>query len=436
MRVLTPQEELEKKLIGCIVLDPRTFSIARESICADDFQTQVPKIIFEAMCDCDAAGEELNIATIYKRLFFNEIFEKNAGIQYLVDSSHECIGAVFIEQYCNSVKETSNRRKVLAIANSLTKIANEHVDDFSSVILSMAEELGSLSESSVKLPWLTAQESVSEAMENYMKPDDGVLPTGLLDLDAKMTGLRPGSLTIIAARPAMGKTAFGLNLMVTACLNKGVPVAFFSLEMTNDELVYRLQSIMASINGSAIRRKKLNDTEWSGFLSAAEKLSDAEYYIDPTPGLELQHFLDRARRMHTQYGIKLIIIDYLQLMCSERKKNASREQEVADISRSLKGIAKKLKVPVVALAQLNRAVDTRTDKRPVLSDLRESGSIEQDADNVLFIHREDYYHPNDPPTNEAEIIIAKQRGGETGIVKLRWTGEYTRFDNLEGTEFD
>ena len=431
-----PQAELEKRVIGCVLLDSATFYIAREMLSPDDFETRTAKSVFSAMCDVVANEEDLNMATVYRRLLYDNAFQQDGGIMYLSEATKEVCCCSAIEDYCKPIKESSIRRKLNAIAEGLKKVSTGYVEDLSSVLLNVSDELANLSSSNVKLPWLTAQESVSQAMENYMKPDDGVLPTGLLDLDAKVTGLRPGALTIIAARPAMGKTAFGLNLMVTACLNKGVPVAFFSLEMTNDELVYRLQSIMASINGSAIRRKKLNDAEWSGFLSAAEKLSDVQYYIDPTPGIDIAKMQDRARRMHKQYGIKLIIVDYLQLMHSERKKNASREQEVADISRSLKGIAKELDIPVVALAQLSRAVDTRTDKRPVLSDLRESGSIEQDADNVLFIHREDYYHPNDPPTNEAEIIIAKQRGGETGIVKLRWTGEYTRFDNLEGAEFD
>ena len=318
-------------------------------------------------------------------------------------------------------------------ADNLKKVTGEPIDDVNELIAKLGEQLFELGYNTVNTPWKTMKTALSETCESLVniESDSEVIHSGYVDLDAKITGFRPGALTIIAARPAMGKTAFGLNLLVNAALNSNCPVAFFSLEMTSEELVSRILSCVASINGNSIRQKHLTDDEWGRLLVAAEKYSKANVFIDETAAIDISTLRDRAKRLYKQFGIKMIIVDYLQLMKSDKKRIQNREQEVADISRTLKGIAKELHIPVISLAQLNRSLDSRADKRPVLSDLRESGSIEQDADNILFIHREDYYHPNDTPTNEAEIIIAKQRSGPTGIVKLRWEGQYTRFSTIE-----
>ena len=293
-----------------------------------------------------------------------------------------------------------------------------------------------MSESTVLTPWIPLCTSIENVCSQMLDDSDvEVLKTGFIDLDAKLTGLKPGALTILAARPAMGKTALGLNIAANLSIDAGIPVAFFSLEMTSDELTNRLISSRAKVNGSAIRQKKLSETECDRYIDATNRLHNARIYIDETPSIDISTLSDRARRMHVQYGIKALFVDYLQLMTCSAKRVQNREQEIATISRGLKKIAKELHIPVVALAQLNRAVDSRVDKRPVLSDLRESGSIEQDADLVMFIHREDYYQPNSEPTHEAEIIIAKHRNGPTGIVKLNWQGEFTLFSNMERDVF-
>ena len=267
-------------------------------------------------------------------------------------------------------------------------------------------------------------------METILESDKKTrVLTGLVDLDAKLTNLKPGTLTIIAARPAMGKTALGVNIMCNAALRGGIPVGFFSLEMTANELIIRLICGESEVNGEAIRQQKMTDSEWSRVLSSAESLTKANIFINQTPAVDISLLKELAKRMQRTHGIRLLIVDYLQLITSSQRRIQSREQEVATISRGLKLIAKELSIPVIAMSQLNRGTDARADKKPILSDLRESGSIEQDADNVLFIHRDDYYsHEN---TCTAEIIIAKQRNGATGSVNLHWNGEITKFGDLE-----
>jgi replicative DNA helicase len=330
------------------------------------------------------------------------------------------------------VRAESIKRRLSLFGESLKDIKDVSYDDIDSEVSKLGDQLLSLASDSKVSPWSSMETAMQSSIEQLSNiSTSGVIPSGYIDLDLKITGFRPGALTVIAARPAMGKTAFGLNILVNAALYQDIPVAFFSLEMTKEELVNRIFSSVGSINGNAIRQQKMTDEEWNRLFEVVENYRKAKIFIDETPALDISVLKERARRLHRQYDIKMIIVDYMQLMRSTNKRAFNREQEVADISRGLKGIAKELNIPVIALSQLNRALDSRADKRPILSDLRESGSIEQDADNILFIHRDDYYNPNSEQTHEAEIIIAKQRSGPTGIVKLHWDGEFTRFSNLE-----
>lgn len=423
----------EQSVIGCIIIDETTLYIAREILKPDDFSSLIAQMIFKEMCNLNDNGSPVNIATVLGNLVYDPGFNNSGGIDYLTKAPTNVATSSMIVDYANQVKAASVRRKLGLFADNLKKVTGEPIDDVNELIAKLGEQLFELGYNTVNTPWKTMKTALSETCESLVniESDSEVIHSGYVDLDAKITGFRPGALTIIAARPAMGKTAFGLNLLVNAALNSNCPVAFFSLEMTSEELVSRILSCVASINGNSIRQKHLTDDEWGRLLVAAEKYSKANVFIDETAAIDISTLRDRAKRLYKQFGIKMIIVDYLQLMKSDKKRIQNREQEVADISRTLKGIAKELHIPVISLAQLNRSLDSRADKRPVLSDLRESGSIEQDADNILFIHREDYYHPNDTPTNEAEIIIAKQRSGPTGIVKLRWEGQYTRFSTIE-----
>lgn len=425
----------EKSVIGAILIDETVLGIAREIISHEDFYSSIHQEIFKAMCELNNSGSPINLASLAVSLGNNQSFNDNGGLSYLIECSNTCPTASSIEYDAKLVRDDAVRRKLLSFSDSIKIIANQNITDIDSMISSLSTELMAMSAKTSVTPWIPFSTSIENVCTQMIDESTGeTMKTGFLDLDAKLTGLKSGALCIIAARPAMGKTALGLNIMANMAIDSDMPVAFFSLEMTADELTNRVISARAKINGNAIQQKKLSEIEWERYLDATNKLHGAKIYIDETPAIDISVIRDRARRMHVQYGIKALIVDYLQLMTCGAKRVQNREQEIATISRGLKGIAKELHIPVIAMAQLNRAVDARADKRPVLSDLRESGSMEQDADIVMFIHREDYYQPNSEPTHEAEIIIAKHRNGPTGIVKLNWQGEYTLFSNLEYSE--
>lgn len=427
----------EQAVIGAILLDEMVVSIAREILEPSDFFTKANEEIFRAMVTLSDAGQNITLASLLVKLSGNQQFEHAGGIQYLVQCQNQIIYANTIESDAKLVRDDSIRRKLSSFADSIKAIAESDVADVNQTISSLSNELMSLAKTNAVTPWIPFSKSIESACESLINDsDENLVKSGFIDLDAKLTGFKPGSLNIIAARPAMGKTALGLNIAANAAIDARLPVAFFSLEMTADELTNRVISSRALVNGNAIRRKKFSDKEWERILSATERLHDAKILIDETPGIDIAVLCDRARRMQVQNGIKLLVVDYIQLMTCGARKVQNREQEIATISRGLKGLAKELHIPIIALAQLNRAVETRSEKRPLLSDLRESGSMEQDADCVMFIHREDYYQPNAEPTNEAEIIISKQRNGPTGVIKLHWSGEFTLFSNLDrDTEF-
>ena len=423
-------ETAEQDVIGAILLDPRVIGLARERLNPDDFFTEINRMVFQAMCDLDDSGDEISCATLCMKLFANDKFERLGGAQCLFKYTERLPSAACIERHADIVREDSKRRKLVSFAEGCKALADKPIEDIDTVISRLSDELMELSSDSISRPWVTMEEGVKEAMETILESDKKTrVLTGLVDLDAKLTNLKPGTLTIIAARPAMGKTALGVNIMCNAALRGGIPVGFFSLEMTANELIIRLICGESEVNGEAIRQQKMTDSEWSRVLSSAESLTKANIFINQTPAVDISLLKELAKRMQRTHGIRLLIVDYLQLITSSQRRIQSREQEVATISRGLKLIAKELSIPVIAMSQLNRGTDARADKKPILSDLRESGSIEQDADNVLFIHRDDYYsHEN---TCTAEIIIAKQRNGATGSVNLHWNGEITKFGDLE-----
>jgi replicative DNA helicase len=422
----------EQYIIGSVLLDEGCIDIAMDIVSPQDFASPMNQVIFSAMCELCKAGKSINSASIMTIALSNPIFANNDGVAYLCSCASSLPSACNIEQYASIVRSESLQRKLISFSERIRVIDYNALDSIDAEIAKLSDELMNLTSSSVVNPWSDFKTALSNTCEELMSEEStkGLVYSGFVDIDAKMPGFRPGSLTIIAARPAMGKTALGLNILKNAAINQEVPSVFFSLEMTTIELVNRLLSSLALVNGNAIRQKKMSDGDWASLMRVIELHRGAKIFIDETPGIDISVLRERARRLYRQNKIGLIIVDYLQLMHASGKQIQNREQEISTISRGLKGIAKELHIPVIALSQLNRALDSRTDKRPILSDLRESGAIEQDADNILFIHREDYYKPNDPPTNIAEVIIAKQRSGPTGLVKLHWRGEYTQFTNL------
>lgn len=423
----------ERSVIGCILIDENTLDIVREILKPSDFYAVYNQEIFSVMCHLQDVGKRVTTVSVFSELINSKTLSSVGGISYLVECANQLPNTNIVEHFAGIVKTESTRRKLSNFGDIIKTTASSNSDDLNSEIARLSNDLLGICTENQITPWKQF-DNVLERACNALFDDSKseIIPSGFADLDEKIVGFRPGELVVIAARPGVGKTALGLNIFKHVTIDLKMPAAFFSLEMTDEELAYRMISCMSSVNGNAIRQKHLTDEEWNNFLNAVEVYKSAKdrIIIDDTPAISISTLNERAKRIQRQFGIKMIIVDYLQLVTSLSKKVQSREQEVADVSRELKRVAKDLHVPVIAMAQLNRAVETRAVKQPIMSDIRESGSVEQDADKILFIHREGY-DPKSKQDNEAEIIIAKQRNGPTGTIKLFWEGQYTRFSNLE-----
>ena len=437
---MTPQakpisDAAERAVIGSILIDPSVVSIAREIAKPADFEGELNRNIYEVICRLADAGQPIDIATVGTPLMADASFKDAGQFCYLSEICANLPSALNIERYAQLVRNDALRRKLAAFSAELAVMAQRPIDDPDTLISQIGDRLANLAQNSSNSACMTFRDVIMcSCAEMTQDGANSAIKSGFCELDQMLSGFRPGSLTIIAARPAMGKTALGLNIAAHAAMDEGIKTLFFSLEMTGAELGTRILSSRARVDSVRIKQMRLTTEDMRAILDAAEKYRNSPIYVDETPGLDIAVIRERAKRMHRQHGIQLIIIDYLQLIRSANRRIQNREQEVADISRSLKALAKELAVPVIALAQLNRAVDSRPDKRPWLSDLRESGSVEQDADNVLFIHREGYYQRN-PDDTSAEIIIAKQRSGPTGTVNLSWNGRFTLFENINHDEY-
>lgn len=353
---IKPSTTAEISVIGCVMIDDSTIHVVREILKPEDFYDKLNQRVYEEMLYLADSGQSINISTLMNRLIYDETFNKFNGINLLTESSGMIPSASFIEEYAYKVKKESTRRKLSLFADAVKDIISKPIEDMGSVISSLNDKLYELNECTLKVPWRDFNDVLSETCEKMIdKTTEDCIKSGYVDLDLMTNGFRPGTLTIIAARPAMGKTALGLNIMTNAAIKNQIPTAFFSLEMTCEELMNRILSNLASVNGNSIKNKMLRDDEWGRILEVAEKYTGSPIHIDETPGIDISVLRDRVVRMHKQFGVKLLIVDYLQLMRSDKKRIQNREQEVADISRSLKGIAKELHIPVIALSQLNRA---------------------------------------------------------------------------------
>ena len=422
----------EQSIIGAILLDPSVLDIAKEYISDSDFYAEYNREIFRAACELSNMGDAINLASMLGALINAPSFNHNGGVLILTRATETCPSASLIEQFAKSMKKYAAMRTLESLGESAKLVASGQNGDVYAYISTLKNELEKIGDGRAESFYVPFDKAINDVIVSLRNSNDELTVTsGFIDLDKMIVGLKPGTLTIIAARPAMGKTAFGLNILVNSVFKQDIPTAFFSLEMTASELVKRIISCKELVNGNAIKTGKLSDGELTRVLDFGAKYSNSKVYIDETPALDIDTFQDRAKQLKKNMNVGLIIIDYLQYMLSIKKTVNSREQEIADISRGLKAISKELQIPVISLAQLNRNLDARADKRPVLSDLRESGGIEQDADTIMFLYRDDYYHPNETPNNVAEVIVAKQRSGPTGVVKLHWEGQYTKFDNLD-----
>ena len=425
--------EAERAVLGAILLDNTVLPIASDILRDTDFYMPVHRDIWQAMKRLGDQGQPIDLATVTVSLLNNAHFEEAGSTVYLGGLIQQLPSASLIKVHARLVHNDAIRRALNTYANDIVAQTTGTVGDCGAFVQQVKDKLDDIVGVQTDTPWRTFDETAREALKDIIDLANGDEPgifTGFASLDRHLSGLRPGSLTILAARPGMGKTALALNILRNVAITKRIPAAMFTLEMTAKELDMRIISGMAQISGHAIRSGKLSHEQWDALFRVVETFKNTPLLIDETPAISISALRDRARRLQIEKGIRFIVIDYLQLVSSTNKRVSCREQEIADISRGLKALAKELSVPVLCLSQLNRALEARADKRPFLSDLRESGSIEQDADNILFIHREGYYDKG-KDANTAEIIIAKQRAGATGTLKLRWNGATTTFSDLE-----
>lgn len=436
MRVPPNNQDAERSVLGCMMQDREALGLAFEVLVADDFYQPANREVFDAMHTLNTQGMPVDLVTVDEELSRRGTLEGVGGTNYLIELSQFVPSTVNAKAYVQIVDEKSTLRRMIKATGDISQACyaqSEQVSD----ILGEAEK--SIFDIIMRRNEGSTLRHIADVLpDTYLRIEqlaqlkgsiDGV-PMGFVDLDNLLTGLHGGELVIVGARPSMGKSAFGLNITGYAALHAGRSVAYFSLEMPNDQLAMRLLCSDARVDMQAVRHGSLRDEDWVSLASTLGPLAASNIYMDDTSGITPSQLRSRCRRLKMERGLDMVVVDYLQLMNADGRVE-NRQNEVSEISRNLKSIAKELNVPVVALAQLSRAGAQRSDKRPILSDLRDSGAIEQDADVIMFLHREEYYDPNTEDKNIAEVIVAKQRNGPLGTVKLAWLGQYTRFASLQ-----
>jgi replicative DNA helicase len=429
--------EAEQAVLGGLMLDANAWDAVADIVTAADFYRRDHRLIFEAIAEVAETRGSCDAVTISEYLDRKGRLDEIGGLAYLGTIARDTPSAANVRAYAEIIRERSILRQLVAAAGEIAaaatdsrgRPASELVDEAERRVFEIAER-GSRGKSGFIAIKDVLPQTIDRLDLLHQTPGEirGV-PTGFTQLDRKTTGFQAGDLIVIAGRPSMGKTTLAVNIAENAAIAKGVPSAIFSMEMSAEQLTLRLISSLGRVNQTHLRTGNFSEEDWSRIQGAMAQLSTAPLYVDETPALTPTEVRARARRLKREHGLGLIVVDYLQLMqVSGTKEN--RATEISEISRSLKALAKELKIPVVALSQLNRAVEQRTDKKPVMSDLRESGAIEQDSDVILLIYREEVYDPNTTRRGIADIIIAKQRNGPIGEVQLTFLGEYTRFENL------
>ncbi|MBP6901899.1 MAG: replicative DNA helicase [Burkholderiaceae bacterium] len=442
LRVPPHSIEAEQSVLGGLLIDNLAWDRAGDQIGPDDFYRWEHREIFSAIASLINASKPADVITVFEHLQNAGKAEQTGGLAYLNALAQSVPSAANLRRYAEIVRERAVLRKLISAADEIATNAfnpqgrqvAQILDEAEGKIFKIGEEGARNKAGFLSIDKLTMEliDRVTELAENGAEEVTGVR-TGYFDFDRMTAGLQKGDLIVLAARPSMGKTAFALNIAENVAVNEGLPVLVFSMEMGASQLALRMIGSLGRIDQSGLRTGRLRDDEWTRLTEAAERLGKAHLFIDETPGLNPVELRARARRMARQFGgtLGLIVIDYLQLMSGSGKSDGeNRATELSEISRSMKALAKELQCPVIALSQLNRSVETRTDKRPMMSDLRESGAIEQDADVIMFIYRDEYYNKDSKEPGVAEIIIGKQRNGPVGTLKLTFLKPLTKFDNL------
>ncbi len=436
LRVPPHSLEAEQAVLGGLMLDNRAWDQVADRLTEDDFYRRDHRLLFRAMKTLAEAGQPLDVVTLSEWLRKQELLEDAGGMVYLGALARDTPSAANISAYADIVRERSVLRQLIQAGTEIAttgfnpegRDSADLLDNAERLIFQIAEQTGRNQQGFVSVKDILP--AVVDRIDHLYQQESTItgLPTGWSDFDNMTSGLQNGDLVIVAARPSMGKTTFSMNIAENVALKVQQPVAVFSMEMPADQLALRMLSSLGRIEMQRVRTGKLQDEDWPRLTSALNLLSQAKLFIDDTPALSPTEMRARARRLKREHGLGLIVVDYLQLMQVPGFKE-NRTAEISEISRSLKSMAKELGVPVIALSQLNRSLEQRPNKRPVMSDLRESGAIEQDADIIVFIYRDEVYHDDSPEKGIAEIIIGKQRNGPIGTVKLTFLGKYTRFEN-------
>ncbi len=426
--------DAEQSVLGAMILDREAIITASEIIRGEDFYKEAHKEVFEAIIDLYNRNEPADMVTLSEELSQRQILEAIGGISYLASLSSAVPTTTNVKYYSKIVEEKAILRRLIKASSEILDKGYQAEDELNSILDLAERNIFNISQSRSQEGFTPIKEILLESfnkIEELYQKKGGItgITTGFSDIDRKTSGLQRSDLILIAARPSMGKTAFSLNVAQNAAL-QGSAVAVFSLEMSKDQLVQRMLSAESHIEIQKIRTGTLSEDEWPRLAKAMGPLAQAKVFIDDSPGITVMEMKAKCRKLKMEHGLDMILIDYLQLMNGDGKSE-SRQQEISAISRNLKGLAREMDCPVVALSQLSRAPELRADHRPILSDLRESGAIEQDADIVMFLYRDEYYHPDSEKKNIGEVIIAKQRNGSTGTVELAWLGQFTKFANLE-----
>lgn len=427
--------EAEQSVIGSMLMDRDAITTAVEILVPEDFYQSQYGILFQAMAEQYAEGKPVDLVTFQEKLKEMETPEELYSISFIRQLMDSVPTSTNVKYYADIVKEKALLRRLIRVCEGIANecyLSREPVDgileETEKKVFDIVQKKSTGDFVSIREIVLQSLESIEAAAKN--KGSVTGVPTGFYDLDYKTAGLQPSDLILIAARPSMGKTAFVLNIAEYAAVKSQTTTAIFSLEMSRDQLVKRMLAMHSRVDSQAIRTGELKDEDWMKLVESVKVIGNSHLIIDDTPGITIGELRSKCRKYKLEHNLSLVIIDYLQLM-SGGKRSESRQQEVSDISRSLKALAREIKAPIIALSQLSRAVEQRPDKRPMLSDLRESGAIEQDADVVMFIYRDDYYNRDSEEPGVAEIIIGKQRNGPTGTIKLGWQAQFTKFVNLE-----
>ena len=434
-RVMPHSVEAEQSVIGAMMIDQEAITVASELLTSEDFYQKQYGVLFDAMTGLYSEGKPVDTVTLQNRLKEMDVGPELASLELIRDLITAVPTSANVRYYAQIVQDKATLRRLIRVNEEIANTCyggkekvEDILEDTEKRIFQVLQKKSTDDFVPIKDIVLKALDKIEMASRN--KGSVTGLATGFIDLDYKTSGFQPSDLILVAARPSMGKTAFVLNIAEYMAFRNNATVAIFSLEMSKEQLVNRLFSLESRVDAQLLRNGNLSDTDWANLIEGAGIIGRSNLIIDDTPGISVSELRSKCRKYKLEHNLDIVMIDYLQLM-QGGKKSESRQQEISDISRSLKEIARELQVPVVALSQLSRAVEQRPDHRPILSDLRESGAIEQDADVVMFLYREDYYNKDTERKDVAEVIIAKQRNGPIGTVELAWLPQYTKFANMQ-----